>query len=78
MEHHEQEISITVKRSEAIVLFDLLSRHLDDNNSNLIELRHDSEDVVLNNILCFLESELVAPFENDYEKILSKARMALR
>jgi hypothetical protein len=78
MKDFENKISIKMKKSEAIVLFDLLSRNLDDKNSLTIELSHDSEDVVLNNILCILETELSSQFNKDYDDIVSGARLALK
>ncbi|OHV82775.1 hypothetical protein [Rhizobium sp. LCM 4573] len=73
------EISVDLTSSEAIVLFELLSRWVADDNSppGNDSFDHPSEWAVLQGVLTSLESQLVAPFREDYKKILSQAREAV-
>lgn len=60
--------------SEAIVLFEFLSslEKLD------IQYNHPSEEIVLNNLLAYLESNLDQTFQGDYVRQLIKARNSFK
>lgn len=72
----DNDVTITLTRDEAIVLFEFLSRY-----SEADELRiHDrAEQRVLWNVQCELESTLHEPINNPkYEERVSQARAAVR
>jgi hypothetical protein len=75
--NHEADVTITLTRNEAIVLFELLTRYSDGPE----ELRIDdqSEQRVLWDMQCQLENTLHEPINNrDYEKRLEEARSKVR
>lgn len=60
---------------EALVLFEFLVRA---ERSGDLHIEDEAEQVVLANILCLLEKQLVAPFDPNYSDLLAKARSSLR
>ena len=68
-------VSIELSDSEALVLFEFLSRY-DDRD----ELRIDdpSEQYALWALHCRLETQLAEPFKADYAELLTRARDELR
>jgi hypothetical protein len=82
---HEQQIAQDIARinlgsEEAVILFDLLSRWSTSKPSRTPGsacYESTAECAVLNNILCDLEKQLVAPLKPDYDLILARARKAL-
>lgn len=87
-------VTLELSGSEALVLFELLSRWSDDTTfqaSSILNkdtdggeyldavfIKHQAEQRVLWNVVCMLESRLVEPFRADYLDILSAAREAVR
>ena len=70
------EISVSLNSDEAIVLFELLSRWINDNRAPTADksFEHSSELATLQNVLTSLESQLAAPFRQDYKLILHQSR----
>ena len=68
-------VALKLTESEAIVLFEFLSRFSDRER---LEVEDSAETKVLRNLLCLLEKELTAPLKADYQVILAKARSELR
>ncbi len=70
------EITVTLDRSVALVLFDFLSRTTDEEDGEPLNgaLHHKAELPALWATLAALESVLTEPFANDYGKIVKVAR----
>jgi hypothetical protein len=66
----ENEIKIELSNSEALVLFELVSRFSDDEK---LEIKDPAEERVLWSICCQLESVLVEPFRSNYGELLAEA-----
>lgn len=64
-------ISLELSASQALVLFELLSRFSD---SDRLSIEHQAEQRVLWDLCADLESQLVEPFRPDYDKLLLDAR----
>lgn len=86
----EPDLAIHVTPDEALILFDLLGRWVEDGDSTSIlaasrtkdgyrelDLRHPGEFWALNNLYCVLETMLVEPFQADYLDLVEKARRRL-
>ena len=71
----EEKIQISLKKDEAIVLFEFLSRF---SNDEVLEIADQSEMRVLWNMHCDPEKTLVEPFLESYVEILEKARENVR
>jgi hypothetical protein len=67
----EDQYSITFSGSEALVLFDLLSRFSDERQLTIAD---DAESRVLWDIHAQLERVLVQPFMPDYRQQVERAR----
>jgi hypothetical protein len=72
----ERATTIALSADEALVLFELLARELDERKSQRIPgvIDHPAEFWVLNGIHCDLERELVEPFKADYLELVAAAR----
>jgi hypothetical protein len=70
------EITVTLDRSVALVLFDFLSRTTDEEDGEPLNgaLHHKAELPALWATLAALESVLTEPFANDYAAIVKAAR----
>jgi hypothetical protein len=68
-------VDITLSQDEALVLFEFLSRFVQDDDLHIAD---QSEEVVLADILCVLETRLVAPLDPNYQDLLASARRATR
>lgn len=68
-------IRIEVTRDEALVLFEFLSRHLDD---GVLAVNDATEQQTLRNLQCLLEKQLVEPFLAEYDQLLQQARARMR
>jgi hypothetical protein len=71
---------IKLSADEALVLFELLSRWSDSSDAPTPDatcFESTAEGAVLNMVLCDLEKQLVAPFRQEYEELLSAARTRL-
>jgi hypothetical protein len=68
-------VTVTLTREEAIVLFELLSRHSD---TDKLTIEDRAEDIVLWRMCGMLERTLVEPFDREYKSILSRARDAVQ
>lgn len=67
--------TIQVSRSEALVLFEFLSRYRENERLDIVD---QSEERVLWDILADLETKLTEPFKSDYQELLEKARNEIR
>jgi len=77
------EITIKLKRDEALVLYDFLSRSEDDNGlweelQKNGKIEHVSEKVVLWRLQGFLEIQLHEMFLPNYKEIISNARISVK
>jgi hypothetical protein len=70
-----EDVTLTVTRDEAIVLFAWLSRF---NNDPTLEFEDQAEQRVLWDLECLLESALDEPFRPDYTQIVLAARSRVR
>lgn len=71
---------IKLSADEALVLFELLSCWSDSSDAPTPDascFESTAEGAVLNMVLCDLEKQLVAPFRQEYEELLSAARTRL-
>ena len=71
----DENVVLELPRSQALVLFDFLSRFSDDKK---LEIQDKAEERVLCDMCCDLESALVEPLRSDYSELLQKARDAVR
>jgi hypothetical protein len=73
------DITVTLDRSVALVLFDFLSRTTDEEDGEPLNgaLQHKAELPALWATLAALESVLTEPFANDYAAIVKAARKAV-
>lgn len=74
---HEDNAEIHLGSSEAIVLFELLTRWCDQktiHSPGSLCFESTAECAVLIDLLAKLERQLVAPFKRDYDAILKHAR----
>jgi len=67
----EKSVTIELSQSAGLVLHDLLARI---NKQNLLKYEHPSEQRVLWDIECILESTLVHPLDSNYISMLQLAR----
>lgn len=72
-------VTIELSDHEALVLFDLLGREIDDHREKRVAalLDHPAEFWALNALHCLLESQLAAPFAVDYRERVAAARASL-
>ena len=66
----DDEIKIEFSKSEALVLFEFVSRYSDN---QILEIRNPAEERVLWAICCSLESILAEPFAENYADLLARA-----
>ncbi len=72
------DIAFTLSRQEALVLFEMLQRLVDDDETKLLPLLHSSaEFAVLCRINNRLEEVLPEPFLDTYDDLLKAARAAI-
>lgn len=71
----ESEVTISLNKDEALVLFEFLSRFGEENN---LKIEDQSEERVLWNLCCDLEKVLVEPFQKNYRELLLKAQNNIR
>ena len=69
------DIQISLKKDEALVLFEMLSRFSD---TDKLSIEHQAEERALWNLNCSLESVLVEPLDENYIKLLQAARERLK
>lgn len=72
----DKKVNIKLTKDEAIVFFEFLTRF--NKNDDLTRFDDQSEQRVLWDIECILEKQLSEPFRADYQKIVLKAREAVR
>ena len=70
-EEHLANLQIDLSPSEAIVLFELLSRFTENDT---LSIEDDAEARVLWNLQAELETKLVEPLRSDYHELLKHAR----
>ncbi len=70
----DSEVTLSLTKAEALVLFELLSRFSD---TDKLSIEHEAENQALWNLCCLLESALVEPFCDNYEELLHDARESL-
>ncbi|WP_416768825.1 hypothetical protein ACM66T_04945 [Sulfurimonas sp. ST-25] len=73
MEHND--ISLSLKQEEAVVLFEFLSRF---SNSEKLEIKDQAEERVLWDLCSFLEESLSEPLHGNWKELLEKARNSVR
>lgn len=66
-----KDVTLSLSRDEALVLFEFLSRFSDDNN---LRIDHLAEARVLWDLCCMLEATLDEPLREDYLERLHRAR----
>ena len=71
----KQIVPIELTQSEALVLFEFLSRFTEDEK---LEIQDESEQRVLWNILATLEKNLVQPFAENYQFLLNEAQKKVK
>ena len=71
----DEEISLRLSKSEALVLFEFVSRFSD---AQMLSIEDQAEKRVLWDIGCLLEKQLVDPLTPDYAAALAKAREVVR
>jgi hypothetical protein len=67
-------MQIEISDDEALVLFELLFSYGDSDDDRRLVLRHAAERNALWALSAQLEKVLVAPFQKDYQEVLSAAR----
>ena len=67
-------VTLELSNSEAIVLFEFLSRFTND---DALKITHPAERKALWNMCALLESKLGEPLSANYHDLLSKARTAV-
>jgi len=74
------QISLQLDSDEALVLFDLLGRWLEDERGNTLRpiLSDRAEFWALNGLYCLLEATLAEPFREDYRALVHNAQARLR
>ena len=70
-----EKVSLELTHSEALVLFEFLSRFSD---KDVLTLEDQAEERVLWNLCASLESTLVEPLAVNYDELLEQARAAVR
>ena len=70
-----EKVTITISRDEALVLFEFLCRF---SKRQQLDIRDESEQRVLWDILTDLESALPEPLAHDYDQQLQRARESVR
>jgi hypothetical protein len=70
-----EKVTITLSRDEALVLFEFLSRFTEEQQ---LDIRDQSEQRVLWDMLADLESALPEPLAHDYDQQLQRARESIR
>jgi hypothetical protein len=71
----EERVEISLSQSEALVLFEFLSRF---SESGRLTVDDQAEERVLWDVCCLLERDLVGPLRVDYSELLRKARDEVR
>ncbi len=69
------DIKLSLTHDEALVLFEMMSRFSD---TDKLAIEHQSEERALWNLCCLLEREMVEPFMENYNELLSEARERLK
>ena len=67
----DDKVKIELTSAEALVLYEFVSRFSEDEK---LEICDQSEERVLWDVCCILESTLVAPLNSDYDALLEAAR----
>jgi hypothetical protein len=72
------EVTLSLRRDDALVLFELLHRWIDDENGERVRphIQHDAELWALNSLCCALEP-IIAPLPQDYAKAVQTARTGI-
>jgi hypothetical protein len=68
----EETLNISLSKSEALVLFDLIARINENKNETVLE--HDAERKILWKIETSLEKTLVEPLSPNYRELITIAR----
>ncbi len=71
----DEKVFLQLSQDEALVFFDFLSRYSEEDKLTIMD---QAEQRILWNLTCDLEKILVAPFQDDYDKQLEKARAMVR
>ena len=68
-------VEIKFSRDEAVVLFEFLSRFVEEDE---LRIEDDAEDIALWNLKSDLEKFLIEPFQENYKQAVEDARKNLR
>ncbi|MBN8530584.1 MAG: hypothetical protein J0L97_01805 [Alphaproteobacteria bacterium] len=71
------EVKITLTNSEALVLFEMLSRYGNGNVDRSLTVLDSAERQALWNLCACLEKELAEPFSEKYDALLAAAKADL-
>ncbi len=79
MQIDQDDVTITLSRAEAVVLFDMLGREIEDRNAAALRAAsgHDAEIWALNNLFCVLQATLWEPYSGKFAAIADAARDTL-
>lgn len=78
MVHAHNKVTLALEKEEALVLFEMLQRLVEEDEKSLLPLLHSSaEFAVLCRLNSHLEKSLSEPFCPDYDTILMQARGAI-
>ena len=72
----QQNITLTITKDEALVLFEFLARFNETDHPDIFE--DQAEQRILWDIECLLNQQLAEPFRSDYKNILNEARNKIR
>ena len=72
----QQNITLTVTKDEALVLFEFLARFNETDHRDIFE--DQAEQRILWDIECLLQQQLAEPFRLDYLSLLNEARNKIR
>ncbi len=70
-----QGITINLSKAQALVLFEFLSRFIQEGTLDIVD---QAEERVLSNLLGKLEKQLSEPFDPNYLDLLKEARSEIR
>ena len=73
----DNEVKITLTKSEALVLFEMLSRYSDGKIDRSLTVLDSPERQALWNLCCCFEKELAEPFSKKYDELLAAAKADL-
>ena len=73
----QRELSLSLTRDEALVLFEILSRYAESSDEDAVAIADPAERQAIWNLLACLEKELHEPFLPIYSDFLATAKSKL-